>query len=262
MTGERALWLPDYLRKYGLEPVLVDGWQARGGNCNFRGSVNHHTAGPAKGYLPSLKTLINGRSDLSGPLCNVALPRYADESDKRVYVVAAGRANHAGVGSWKNLEGNSSVLGLEREHTGSALELTTFHQFDMAAAVHAAFADGANFDSAFVCQHYEWTTRKIDYIHEAGSTLRARVQEYLNFFAPVVPIQNWFPTLRKGKGPTESVKFVQNFLRNKAGQKKVKVDGIFGSVTEEAVKNVQRFFKLPVDGIVGPKTWEVVLKFS
>ncbi|XRG80045.1 peptidoglycan-binding protein [Rossellomorea sp. GAMAL-10_SWC] len=35
----------------------------------------------------------------------------------------------------------------------------------------------------------------------------------------------------------------------------VKVDGIFGTLTEKAVKEFQRKNDLVVDGIVGVKTW-------
>jgi len=37
---------------------------------------------------------------------------------------------------------------------------------------------------------------------------------------------------------------------------KVKVDGIFGPVTEAAVKKFQTEHKIKVDGIVGPQTWK------
>lgn len=37
------------------------------------------------------------------------------------------------------------------------------------------------------------------------------------------------------------------------------VDGEYGSVTEKKVKDVQKFFGMEVDGICGPKTWEVVM---
>jgi peptidoglycan hydrolase-like protein with peptidoglycan-binding domain len=36
------------------------------------------------------------------------------------------------------------------------------------------------------------------------------------------------------------------------------VDGIFGSQTEAAVRQVQRNHNLTVDGIVGPATWRVL----
>jgi hypothetical protein len=38
----------------------------------------------------------------------------------------------------------------------------------------------------------------------------------------------------------------------------IRADGIFGPITEEAVKRFQRGAKLTVDGIVGPKTWQAM----
>jgi peptidoglycan hydrolase-like protein with peptidoglycan-binding domain len=44
--------------------------------------------------------------------------------------------------------------------------------------------------------------------------------------------------------------------KNSAGTKPLVVDGRFGPVTEQRVKDFQRDHKCPpVDGIVGPKTW-------
>ena len=48
---------------------------------------------------------------------------------------------------------------------------------------------------------------------------------------------------------------------NRAGFNSGKVDGIFGNKTLNALKNFQRFFKLPVDGIVGSRTWNVLFPF-
>lgn len=46
-------------------------------------------------------------------------------------------------------------------------------------------------------------------------------------------------------------------ILNKANQK-ITVDGWFGSQTDRAVRNVQKFFGLEIDGIVGPKTWALL----
>lgn len=181
----RALWIPDLLRDFDVEPVLVDGWDRRGSDYfDPNGSIDHHTAGAASGYMPSLKVLINGRSDLPGPLCQVAQPRAAD-GDNRVYVVAAGRANHAGRGSWKGLTGNSSVLGLERENVGTPAEPWTEWSFEIACRVHAAFAKGAGFSPDHVCRHQEWAPgRKVDSHSVAGQAIRRRVLDILGRPSP------------------------------------------------------------------------------
>ena len=153
----RDLGIADRLRALGVPTVECDGWQTRGSESfSPAGSVNHHTAGPASGSAPSLGTVINGRPDLAGPLANVLQSREPDGRDV-AYVVAAGRANHAGEGGWWGLSGNSSVYGLEIEHTGT--EPLPAGRQEVAARIHAAMFGG---DPAMVCQHSEWTTRKID----------------------------------------------------------------------------------------------------
>jgi hypothetical protein len=57
--------------------------------------IAHHTAATND----SDSTLINGRSDLPGPLCNRALPENGDW-----VLIASGRANHAGEGTLSNFE--------------------------------------------------------------------------------------------------------------------------------------------------------------
>lgn len=54
-------------------------------------------------------------------------------------------------------------------------------------------------------------------------------------------------TIRRG-AMGELVREVQNILR-------IKVDGIFGPITEASVRKFQSQKNLQVDGIVGPKTW-------
>lgn len=66
-------------------------------------------------------------------------------------------------------------------------------------------------------------------------------------------------TLSQGaaNSPAE-VKAVQSILNGKAGAK-LATDGDFGPDTEEAVKAWQTFFRLEVDGIVGPETWATLI---
>ena len=58
--------------------------------------------------------------------------------------------------------------------------------------------------------------------------------------------------LRKGdKG--QQVRALQKILGG------LEVDGEFGPLTQSAVEAYQRQYKLEIDGIVGPKTWAVLL---
>lgn len=52
---------------------------------------------------------------------------------------------------------------------------------------------------------------------------------------------------------------VQERLKN-LGFFKDTVDGIFGEVTEVAVKTAQQKLKIPPDGIVGSATWSALLR--
>jgi hypothetical protein len=147
----------------------VDGWKTRGRDFagtqptfNGRGSVNHHTAGapPSAGNAPSLGIVVKGRSDLSGPLANVL-----QAFDDTAIVIAAGVANHAGSGSWRGLESNFQVYGLEVEHPGTSR--VTQRRVDVMAAIHAAFLwrpSAPDLDPRMVCQHREWSdVGKIDF---------------------------------------------------------------------------------------------------
>lgn len=175
----RDLDLKRRLELAGLTVTEIDGWKERGSTTfNPHGSVHHHTAGPRKGVQPSLGVVINGRSDLPGPLCNVHGPR---EESLRVNLVAAGRANHAGKGGWRGLSGNSSVYGLEEEHCGYDDEPISELRIDRMARVHAAFAFEL-FEAEMVCQHREWAPRrKPDFV--AGlldpDAFRSRVADIL-----------------------------------------------------------------------------------
>lgn len=153
----RALWIPDFVRDYGLEPVEIAGWQGRGDDYFDPWILlNHHTAGAANGWMPSLGILINGRAGLPGPLAQVGLAR-----DGRVPVIASGRANHAGKGSWLGIVGNSSSMGVEAESTGTG-DWTSSQRTNY-PILNAALLDGMNKNSSHCCGHKEYAPRrKID----------------------------------------------------------------------------------------------------
>src|SRR5665213_3387901 len=113
----RADWLQQILLDAGLKVAVQPGWETRGAG-NFgpvRGVICHHTAGPLTGNMPSLGVVTNGRPDLAGPLAQLCLGR-----DGAFYVVATGRANHAGAGAWEGITtGNTSFIGIEAENAGT-----------------------------------------------------------------------------------------------------------------------------------------------
>jgi len=116
--GARALALADVLRAAGLPVVEVPGWQSRGRDLvAIRGGVTHHTAtSPAAGGdYPTLGVVRDGRAGLAGPLSQLGLGRSGTW-----YVIAAGRANHAGTvhSRYASTHGNPYSLGVEAEHPG------------------------------------------------------------------------------------------------------------------------------------------------
>jgi len=256
------------LRKYGVPVVEIDGWQTRGKDLapTMLGSVNHHTGGAVKGAIPSLNVLINGRSDLPGPLCNVGLGR-----DGVARLIAAGRANHAGTGSWHGHTGNSAHYGLEWEHSGGPNEPIPDHLVDVAARIHAAFADG-HYHSSEVCQHWEWApTRKVDYCKGrlSAAAFREKVSGYLTaggYKPPADPAKEewtmpaWPGYLRLGMH-SEAVKTFK-YLMVAAGFKRMNMVGDaalqFGVGTEADTKALQKLAGLEESGVVGPKTWNAL----
>lgn len=173
----RDVGIADRLRARGLKVVEVDGWRDRGSDSfDPKGSVDHHTGGAASGNAPSLGVCINGRADLPGPLCNVMVGR-----DNTCYVVAAGKANHAGKGGWQGLVGNSTMFGVERENVGGAGEMWRPDQTATAFQIHAALIEGlAKPNPALVCEHKEWAPgRKNDAHTITGEAMRAGVASAL-----------------------------------------------------------------------------------
>lgn len=107
--------LADVCRAAGLTVQEVPGWKARGRPfaATPQSIICHHTAGAQnrKDY-PSLAVVRDGRRDLPGPLAQLGLGRSGT-----VYVIASGRANHAGRTSHPRYR-NGASIGIEAENSG------------------------------------------------------------------------------------------------------------------------------------------------
>lgn len=246
-------WLPEVLRNVGLKVAEQPGWsdRGRGDVGRVRGVICHHTGTRSQANMPTLAMLTEGRSDLPGPLSQLGLAR-----DGTYYVIAAGRANHAGKGAWRGASGNSQFIGIEAENSGLPADVWPDWQMDAYRRGAAAILTKIGADAEMCCGHKEYAPgRKIDPLFDMHD-FRARVRDIMSGAAtvrPLVPMSDpgGNPTLSRGaRGP--SVEIVQKKV-------KVPIDGVFGPSTEAAVRQFQRDHNERPDGIVGPKTWALIL---
>lgn len=253
-------WLPKVLLDAGLKVAEQPGWRTRGrGDVGtIRGVMCHHTAGPRTGIMPSLGVVTNGRPDLPGPLSQLCLGR-----DGTFFVVAAGRASHAGAGNWQGVTtGNSSFIGIEAENTGqttgpNAQPWPTV-QMDAYRRGVAAILEKINANAIMCCGHKEYALpvgRKPDPTFDMDD-FRLQVASIMAGTAPlpsVIPAADSDdrPTLRRG-AVGALVEVIQRKIR-------VPVNGRFDASTEAAVRQFQRDSGLVPDGIVGPRTWATLM---
>ena len=159
---------PEILRRHGLKVKVVPGWKTRGrpastGAFNPVGVLCHHTATTVAWTVAAvLRLLTGGRSGLPGPLCQFGLDR-----DGTVWLVAAGRANHAGqaraVGSVAAGDGNTLYVGIEafNSGTGEAWPAAQYNAYVLLAAVIQVELTGNSHRA--VAGHKETsTTGKVD----------------------------------------------------------------------------------------------------
>jgi hypothetical protein len=115
----RAREINARLRAAGITVHEWAGWETRGNGQSsaYEGCIVHHTA---TGYGTAPAILVNGRSDLAGPLCN-----YAGNADGSVTVIAANPANHAGASGGRSMGPlpvtstfNKRVMGMEIVYPG------------------------------------------------------------------------------------------------------------------------------------------------
>ena len=253
-------WLPTVLLDAGLRVAEQPGFRTRGrGDVGvIKGVICHHTAGSRTGNMPSLGVVTNGRADLPGPLSQLCLGR-----DGTFFVVAAGRANHAGAGNWQGITtGNSSFIGIEAENTGHTsgpnADPWPAIQLDAYRRGVAAILTKVRANALMCCGHKEYALpvgRKPDPTFDMVD-FRLHVAAIMAGTAPrpsVIPAVDAEdrPTLRRG-ATGEAVELVQR----KIG---IPVTGCFDASTEAVVRQFQRDHGLAPDGIVGPRTWATLM---
>jgi spore germination cell wall hydrolase CwlJ-like protein len=251
-------WLPEVLKHAGLKVVEQPGWQNRGhGDVGpIRGVMCHHTAGPPTGNMPSLRIVTEGREDLSGPLAQLCLGR-----DGTFYVVAAGKAYHAGEGNWRSeIKGNARFIGIEAENTGYT---TGPHadpwpevQLDAYRRGVAAILNRIGAGPHMCCGHKEYAPhRKIDPSFDMNH-FRSQVAAIM---ADTAPRPGSTPAVDANNRPTLRVGATGPLVEELQRRLGVDVDGEFGPKTETAVRQFQREHRLDPDGIVGQRTWAAVI---
>jgi peptidoglycan hydrolase-like protein with peptidoglycan-binding domain len=245
-------WLAKVLRDAGLIVAEQPNWQTRGlGDVGpTKGVLCHHTAGPAKGNMPSLGTITNGRPDLQGPLAQLGLGR-----DGTWYVVAAGRCNHAGKGSWQGVtSGNTNFIGIEAENTGLPPDSPWPNaQMDSYRRGVAAILTEIKAKPIMCAGHKEYALPKgrkddPDFDMVAFRAAVAAIMDGTTPKPPPIPAQSGArKTIRRGDENAD-VGALQTLLA-------IAPSGMFDGATEAKVRDYQRAQGLTPDGIVGPKTW-------
>jgi peptidoglycan hydrolase-like protein with peptidoglycan-binding domain len=263
----QLIWLADVLEAAGLKVSRVDGWETRGrGDIgDIFGVICHHTgsSNPQRLNMPTLRALRDGRKAsaklkaLPGPLAQLGLAR-----DGTYFVVAAGRAIHAGEGSFRDVSGNRRFIGIEAENEGTmgdfpwpAVQIDAYHRGV------AAILKKLNKDASFCCGHKEYAPGRKPDPDLNMAEFRASVQAIMDGNGPPAPIiPEVEPQPQPGQAPRPTLRRPAEGELVKVVQSKVGVpaDGKFGPKTEAAVRVFQRNHALTPDGIVGPKTWQAL----
>lgn len=260
------IWLPDVLTDAGLKISLVDGWQTRGlGDVGeIFGVICHHTGvkNPSKLNMPTLKSLRDGRkaepglAALPGPLAQLGLGR-----DGTYFVIAAGRAAHAGKGSFMGVSGNRRFIGIEAENGGTASDPWPDVQQDAYHRGVAAILKHLGKNASFCCGHKEYAPHRKDDPSLNMDEFRTAVTSFLNGSTPapppIPPVETAPP---EGTQPRPTIRrpMKNEFVRQLQVKLGLTTDGIFGPETEATVRQFQRDHGLVPDGIVGPRTWKAL----
>ena len=262
MSYALASRLERAVKKAGVKYKKVSGWSSRGHGAmgTIRSVMAHHTAGPASGDHPSLNVVTHGRPGLSGPLAQLFLSR-----NGTVYLVAAGRAYHAGVVK-SSIYQNSHSIGIEAEATGTSS--WPDKQVDAYAKLCKA-----------LCKEFGLSTSRVVGHKEACSPSGRKIDPNFNmsqFRAKVNGAKGGVSTSTGSTGGGGG-KYEPSKAKHKVGSRVMGLydggtdvlwlqkrlyklgydldrDGRFGPGTEKAVKALQKKAKIARDGLAGKDT--------
>lgn len=257
-------WMADEYRKAGLKVVEIEGWKNRGrpastGNFDPRGQkTNHHTGTrtSASNRMPTLRTLIQGRPDLPGPLAQKGIGY-----DGTVYVIAAGRANHAGrvgkrgvPGMPYGADGNALALGDEVDTNGT--QTMPKAQRDALAKVNAVDLKHFNRGIDYLHRHQDISgTGKWDIGSISTAALRRDAAAKINDLSG--------PSWKWNSDVVSDLPIVQEQFQIAAGVAKGTIQRYHGVAAIQNALNVKASEHLSVDGLCGPATvaawkrWEI-----
>ena len=270
MTYVRALFIPDALRRAGLEVVERRGWKKRGrppsiGNFDPRALMIHHDAS-AKGRTPGNAKFIaeTGRPDENPPIPAPLAQCWVDIHGVW-HVLASGRSNHAGLGQGFGRvprdSGNTFSIGVETDHTRG--EKWPRVQLQAVRLGFAALADAMHIDPVTsILSHKEYTTRKKDpqplnmdkfrrdvaeLSDKLGNTRGRAPMRRMSGTTPVVDVSHLRESARTDPPAQQGtfthkreVLLVEKALRGEGLLAPSLVDGHFGTSTVEAYRKWQR----------------------
>lgn len=240
-------------RASGLPVVEVPGWKTRSRPARPfapRGQVVHHTGAHgtrnrAEELAYVKRVLVGGfPPELPGPLCQLALGRQTVDGPPVIYVVAAGRANHAGpsrdAGFIRAGDGNTQSIGWEAINSGSEgwsrEQLDAYHRGVAAVADHYRWSRGAVVAHAESSTAGKWDPgvggRVIDM-----SAFRAAVK---NVNLSTAPLKNGFLMALSDEQQTEVLTILRDLRVGRDGKYP---DGPGGRILRDIRNNVRAILK-------------------
>ncbi|MGW1989566.1 N-acetylmuramoyl-L-alanine amidase [Embleya sp. NPDC001921] len=285
LTADRLL---SVLRAEGLSVVEVGAWRTWNRNSKgpwgpLHGVMIHHTV--TSGTASTVDMCHDGYEGLPGPLCHGVIAKSGV-----VYLIAYGRANHAGLGDpdvlraviaetrlpvddEATVDGNRSYWGFECENLGDGRDPWPEAQLEAIEKAAAALCRAHRWTAGSVLGHLEWQPGKVDPRGFGMDSMRARIAERLGDVAPgsppepkrpVVDVSRLVTAARTDPGRAgtpvsyEGVRTVEVALVDEGLLAKTYLDGHFGSATRAAYSGWQERLGYrgrqpgqPADGIPG-----------